>query len=172
MTQHHDQDLLPGAGPRTRPTASAPPLPPGLTAGAATALVLVAPVLAWLALGDQSAEGFAASELCYIARAPEISTAAQWSVGLGGTAVALVALRVLHCAGRPTAPERRRLWWLLLGPFLAAGVYRTAGGIGANIGYGLMMMTAPVVLGGLWLMALVACVQLGRRRADAGGRFR
>lgn len=180
MTQHHDQNLLQWAGPSASPTASALPIPAGLTAGAATVLVLVTPVLAWLALGNEAATGFAPSELSYVARAPEISTAAQWSAGVGGAAVALVALRVLHCAGRPAAPPRRRLWWLLLGPFLAAGVFAamlgrtmTAGGIGANIGYGVMVMATPVVLGGLGLLALVACVQLFRGRADVpGGRSR
>lgn len=172
MTQHLDQDIRRWA----RPTTPALPLPVGLVAGAATALVLVTPVLAWLVLGDQSSDGFAPSELDFIARAPQIPLAVQWCAGVGGTAVALAALLVLHCAGRAVAPERRRLWWLLLGPFLAAGVFAamlgrtmTAGGIGANIGYGLMMLATPVVLGGLGLVALVACVLLCRRRADMPG---
>lgn len=128
-----------------------------LSAGAA--LVVGVPVAAWGLMGQQNYGGLPASELDYAFQ--------PWDIGdgvaavLGGLALlAGVGATVLVRGARRGVLDPR--WWGVLGPLVVVGMVAgvgwrilTAGGVGANIGAGLLIIFGtPVVVGlSLWALA-------------------
>ncbi|MEW2379756.1 hypothetical protein AB0883_27130 [Micromonospora sp. NPDC047812] len=140
----------------------------------ALALVLGTPVAAWWLIGDltnDEARRLAAEgvELDYAIRPVSLGPAGDRIVGVLACVGVVVALAWLL---RPTA--RRRLdprWWWVLAPLVGAGVLvglgwrvLTAGGIGANIGAGLMVIAGGPALAVLLIVAAVAAVRMRRPR--------
>ncbi len=124
------------------------PGPRTFRVAAVTALVPAAVVAGWALIGDLSSEGFAATELDYARRPPELAVWESVLIGVGVGALAVWAVVVgLRHRLRRTALVPSVLVGLLL-----AGVGRvaTAGVVGANIGYGLALLlllpTAAVLL--------------------------
>ncbi|HWH01724.1 MAG TPA: hypothetical protein VNV66_20950 [Pilimelia sp.] len=142
---------------------------------AALALVLATPIAsAWL-IGDltnEEARRLAAEgvELDYAIRPASLGPVADRYVGVLACAVAVGALGVLLWATRSRRLDPR--WWNVLAPLVAAGVLAgfswrlmTAGGIGANIGAGLVVVIGGPLLVALLAGAVVAAVLIRRRRA-------
>ena len=101
--------------------------------------------LTWWLVGDLSSPGFAPGELDYMFRAPDTFERHTTSVGLGGAAIAIACLVLLLWMYFRGDVDRRGV--VVIGSLAAAGVYLgfaartvTAGGIGANIGAGLVVM--------------------------------
>lgn len=144
-----------------------------LSAGAA--LVVGVPVAAWGLMGQQNYEGLPASELDYAFQ--------PWDIGdgvaavLGGLALVLagVGATVLVRGARRGVLDPR--WWGVLGPLVVVGLMAgvgwrilTAGGVGANIGAGLLIIFGTPVVVGLSLWALAWGVWLVTdRNGDGGG---
>ncbi|RLK25787.1 hypothetical protein DER29_3798 [Micromonospora sp. M71_S20] len=141
-----------------------------------TALVLVlgTPVASWWLIGDltnDEARRLAAEgvELDYAIRPVSLGPAGDRIVGVLACVGVVVALAWLL---RATA--RRRLdprWWWVLVPLVGAGVLvglawrvLTAGGIGANIGAGLMVVAGGPALTVLLIVAAVAAMRMRRPR--------
>ncbi|MGC4763911.1 hypothetical protein ACLQ20_13745 [Micromonospora sp. DT46] len=140
----------------------------------ALVLVLCTPVAAWWLIGDLT--GDEARRLA--AEGVELDYAIR-PVSLGATGDRVVG--VLACVGvalalawliRATARRRLdRRWWWVLAPLVAAGVLLglawrvlTAGGIGANIGAGLMVIAGGPALAVLLIVAAVAALRMRRNR--------
>ncbi|MFE8991725.1 hypothetical protein ACFYMI_28685 [Streptomyces collinus] len=145
---------------------------------AGAALVGGVPVAAWGLMGQQNHAGLPASELDYAFQ--------PWDIGDGVAAVAGGLALVLAVAGavvlvRGTlrgAMDRR--WWGVLGPLVVLGLLAgvgwrilTAGGIGANIGAGLLIIFGTPVAAGLLLWALAWAFWLVTQRHghDSGGNL-
>jgi hypothetical protein len=118
-------------------------------AAAGAALISATPVVAWWVVGDLS-EDVDPQNADYMVRPPPLSPAGQHAIGIVASVVVAAALGVLV-----TASVRRRIeprWWGFALPLVALGIcagvsYRivTAAVIGANIGGGMVVMTAPIV---------------------------
>ncbi|MFJ5732333.1 hypothetical protein [Streptomyces paradoxus] len=143
---------------------------------AGAALVGGVPVAAWGLMGQQNYDGLPASELDYAFQ--------PWDIGDGVAAVAGGLALVLAVAGAAVlvrgtlrgAMDRR--WWAVLGPLVVLGLMAgvgwrilTAGGIGANIGAGLLIMLGTPVAAGLllWSLALALWLLIERRGRGSGG---
>lgn len=117
---------------------------------AAVALVLATPLAVWSLVGDLSATEF--DDLDYIWRAPDLPVAVDVALGVVSVAVVLASAAVL--LGGLRRGHVRRQWSATVVPLCVAGALLgyggrvvTAGGIGANIGGGLMVMFAgPLIL--------------------------
>ncbi|MEU4775224.1 hypothetical protein [Micromonospora sp. NPDC023644] len=144
----------------------------------ALTLVLCAPVAAWWLIGDltgDEARQLAAEgvELDYAVRPVSLGTAGDRVVGV----LACVGV-VLALAWLLRATARRRLdarWWWVLVPLVGAGVLLglawrvlTAGGIGANIGAGLVVIAGGPTLAVLLTVAAVAALRMRRSRPRRG----
>jgi hypothetical protein len=120
---------------------------------AAVCLVVVAPVIPWWIIGDQSIPGRNHDDLNYMIE-PSILLPpwVEHTLGLTSAMVALASVRVLTHAVRQQRLDPR--WCVVLAPFVLAGLMLgagwrvvTAGVLGANIGGGLLVMFGgPVVL--------------------------
>ncbi|MFF8936511.1 hypothetical protein ACF08O_17585 [Streptomyces paradoxus] len=143
---------------------------------AGAALVGGVPVAAWGLMGQQNYDGLPASELDYAFQ--------PWDIGDGVAAVAGGLALVLAVAGAAVlvrgtlrgAMDGR--WWGVLGPLVVLGLMAgvgwrilTAGGIGANIGAGLLIMLGTPVAAGLllWALALALWLLVERRGHGSGG---
>ncbi|MFJ4845097.1 hypothetical protein [Streptomyces sp. NPDC088733] len=126
---------------------------------AAVTLIVSVPVAVWGLLGRQDAAGFRPSELDYLVRPFDIPAGVETGLGVAAAVLAVAAATVLGLASRRPGPERfDGRWWQVLGPLVAAGALAgagwrvvTAGGIGANIGAGLV-----ILFGGPLVAALLA----------------
>ncbi|MCX4390895.1 hypothetical protein OG777_28765 [Micromonospora peucetia] len=146
----------------------------------ALVLVLCTPVASWWLIGDLTndearqlaAEG---ADLDYAIRPVSLGPAGDRIFGALACVGAIAAV-----AGLVWAMSRHRLdprWWRVLLPLVAAGVLvgfawrvLTAGGIGANIGAGLMIMAGGPVLAVMLTVAAVATLRMRRsRRVGCGG---
>lgn len=110
--------------------------------------------MTWWLIGDLSSPGFAPDELDYMFRAPEAFDRHATAAGVVGLVVAAACLVVLGWLYR--ADPRRGLMHAAVAVGLGfwiglAGRTFTAGGIGANIGGGLVFMAT---IGGI--VSLVA----------------
>lgn len=133
---------------------------------ASLVLVLATPVAVWWLVGDLTdgrarrlaAEGVA---LDYAVRPVSLGPAGDRIVGVLACVAAVLALGVLV---RATAVRRLDAgWWTVLAPLVAAGALVgfagrvvTAGGVGANIGAGLMVLAGGPALVVLLVVAAVA----------------
>lgn len=126
---------------------------------AGAALVGGVPVAAWGLMGQQNFAGLPASELDYAFQ--------PWDIGDGVAAVAGGLALVLAVTGAVVLVRRSlrgamdRRWWGVLGPLVALGLMAgvgwrilTAGGIGANIGAGLLIVFGTPIAAGLLLWSL------------------
>ncbi|MGH3713941.1 MAG: hypothetical protein ACRDT4_10845 [Micromonosporaceae bacterium] len=145
----------------------------GLNLTAGIGLVISVPVVAAWLIGDVS-EVPPGPDTDYFLRPLQLGVAEHV---LG----ALCAVVAVLCAVQLVRATRRRefdpLWWLTLAPLLAYGLFAgfgwrvlTAGGIGANIGAGLVILfgapAALVVL--LWTVSWSAyLLRAGRRRTGS-----
>ncbi|MBC9727566.1 hypothetical protein [Streptomyces sp. TRM68367] len=143
-----------------------------LLAGAG--LVAGVPVAAWGLMGQQNAEGFAASELDYAFEPWAVPDGVAALIGAAGLLAAGAGAALLVRASRRGTLDRR--WWGVLGPLVVAGVIAgvgwrilTAGVIGANIGAGLTIMFGAPLMGGLLLWALGRAAWLAFERRSGGG---
>jgi hypothetical protein len=151
-----------------------------LSLPAGIVLILAMPVAtAWLVgdLTDAEALALAAEgvPLDYGIEPISFGPGADRSIGIMACVAVMAAFAVLVL--ETLAARLRRAWWTVLLPLAAAGVvvgfgWRvwTAGGIGANIGAGLVLLLGGPLLLGLVIAALVPAVLLiraHRRRASA-----
>lgn len=120
---------------------------------AAVSLVLATPVAVWWVVGDVSSKGF--DDLDYMVRPVELPSVVE--AVIGGLAVVLVIVCGAVLGHALYRGRVRRAWSATVVPLFAAGVvvgagWRvvTAGGIGANIGGGLV-----VLFGGPLVVALI-----------------
>ncbi|MGA5205172.1 hypothetical protein [Streptomyces variegatus] len=141
---------------------------------AGAALVGGVPVAAWGLMGQQNHDGLPASELDYAFQ--------PWDIGDGVAAVAGGLALVLAAAGAAVlvrsslrgAMDRR--WWGVLGPLVVLGLMAgvgwrilTAGGIGANIGAGLLIIFGTPIAAGLLLWSLAWAFWLVTQRPGHEG---
>ncbi|MEU6076320.1 hypothetical protein [Micromonospora sp. NPDC047074] len=141
----------------------------------ALVLVLCVPVASWWLIGDltgDEARRLAAEgvDLDYAVRPVSLGAAGDRIVGALACVGAVAAFAVLLRAMARRRLDRR--WWRVLLPLVAAGVLvgfawrvLTAGGIGANIGAGLMLMAGGPALAILLTVAAVAALRLRGNRA-------
>lgn len=115
--------------------------------------VALIPVTWWL-IGDLSSPGFAPEELDYMFRAPEAFERHATAAGLIGSSVAIICLLSLGWMYLQGNLDRRGLVTMVA--VAAAGAFggfsartMTAGGIGANIGAGLVFMVGAAAVVGL-----------------------
>ena len=120
---------------------------------AAVTLVLATPVAVWWAVGDVSSKGF--DDLDYMVRPVQLAPLVE--AVIGGVAVVLVVASAAVLGHALYRGRVRRAWSATVIPLCAAGAvvgagWRvvTAGGIGANIGGGLV-----VLFGGPLVVALI-----------------
>ncbi|WP_159038819.1 hypothetical protein [Streptomyces sp. NRRL B-1140] len=145
---------------------------------AGAALAGGVPVAAWGLMGQQNHDGLPASELDYAFQ--------PWDIGDGVAAVAGGLALVLVVAGAAVlvraslrgAMDQR--WWGVLGPLVALGLMAgvgwrilTAGGIGANIGAGLLIMFGTPIAAGLlmWSLAWSFWLVTQRHGHEGGGEL-
>lgn len=141
---------------------------------AGAALVGGVPVAAWGLMGQQNHDGLPARELDYAFQ--------PWDIGDGVAAVAGGIALVLAAAGAAVlvrsslrgAMDRR--WWGVLGPLVVLGLMAgvgwrilTAGGIGANIGAGLLIIFGTPIAAGLLLWSLAWAFWLVTQRSGHEG---
>lgn len=166
-TRHHDRNPSQWAGSwkRRKPTGAAPTI--GRAVGATLALLLTAPVLVWVVVGDQSLPDAKARGM--FETDPVIPVGLQPLAGIAAGLVVLGAAYVLDRAARFACPERRGRWMFLLLCWLAAEswaaiTYRCINGasLDANIGAGLMMLTLPPMAFGLAGITAAVAWQLRR----------
>jgi hypothetical protein len=139
-------------------TESIGPRRPRRLLAAAIVLVLAVPVLTWWTVGDLSYRG--SVDLDYFIQPPEIGAAAELAIGITALVLATASVRALAQATRTGDMDQR--WWtvLLLLSIAGAGLgaawrVLTAGGIGANIGAGIIIMIGPPMF-----IILVVCAAL------------
>ncbi|GGX33521.1 hypothetical protein GCM10010383_74750 [Streptomyces lomondensis] len=142
---------------------------------AGAALVVGVPVAAWGLMGQQNYEGLPASELDYAFQPWDIGDGVAAVVGALALALAAAGATVLVRGARRGALDPR--WWGVLGPLVVVGLMAgvgwrilTAGGVGANIGAGLLIIFGTPVAAGLSLWALAWSVWLATDRSGDGGR--
>ncbi|MBB6415435.1 hypothetical protein [Streptomyces sp. AK010] len=142
---------------------------------AGAALVGGVPVAAWGLMGQRNSAGLPASELNYAFQ--------PWDIGDGVAAVAGGLALVLAVAGAVVFVRRSlrgamdQRWWGVLGPLVALGLMAgvgwrilTAGGIGANIGAGLLIIFGTPIAAGLLLWSLAWAFWLATQgRGHDGG---
>ncbi|MFD8237263.1 hypothetical protein ACFV20_35975 [Streptomyces sp. NPDC059696] len=126
---------------------------------AGAALVGGVPVAAWGLTGQQNYQGVPASELDYAFQPWDIGDGVAAVAGGLALALALGGVAWLVRASLRGAMDQR--WWGVLGPLVALGLMAgvgwrilTAGGIGANIGAGLLILFGTPVAAGLLLWSL------------------
>ena len=102
-------------------------------------------VVAWWLVGDLSSPGFSREELDFTLKAPESFERNATEAGIVGGGVAMVCLSALVWIYLRDRPARFPLW--SIAAIAVVGLYAgfaarvvTAGGIGANIGGGLIVM--------------------------------
>ncbi|MEU7934725.1 hypothetical protein [Micromonospora echinofusca] len=137
-------------------------------------LLLCTPVAAWWLIGDltgDEARRLAAEgvELDYAIRPVSLGTTGDRIVGVLACVGVVLALAWLLRATARRSLDRR--WWWVLAPLVAAGALLglawrvlTAGGIGANIGAGLMLIVGGPALAVLLIVAAVAALRMRRNR--------
>ena len=130
------------------------------------------PIVTWVAIGDLSEPDLADPD--YFLRPPTIEPAIETAAGWVSAAVivgAVVAFVAGHRFGRLTVRQTLALVpTLLIGAFIGmAGRVLTAGGVGANIGAGLVVMASPFVLAPLAAMASLLAFQRTRPAPSASG---
>lgn len=143
-------------------------------AAACIGLVLATPVAAWW-LMDLLAEDL--DDPDYFIRPLEIDPTLKLVIGI--TAVALAVGAVLELAVFEPARSLVERWWSVMCPLLIVGMISgggwailTAPSIGANIGAGVFLLTAPPVVLALVIWAGVSSYRVLRRppqAADLGG---
>jgi hypothetical protein len=116
---------------------------------AGTAMIVMAPVVAWWVVRDLSEE-VDPSNANYMIRPLSLSAATELTIGICGSALAAAAVGVLLVATFRGRVEPR--WWRFALPLVGLGLYAgvayriaTAAVIGANIGGGMVVVTAPIV---------------------------
>lgn len=116
------------------------------------AVALAVAALTWWWVGDLSSSVARPPDRDYLAGPYSVSPRAEWAVGLVAVALGVAGARnVLLRTRRDLVPAGR---WLraafpaLIAAFVAAAGWRTvtAGGDGANIGGGVVLLIAPVLL--------------------------
>jgi nitrogen fixation-related uncharacterized protein len=130
-------------------------------AAAACAAVLAAPVAAWWLVGDQSSEGFVRDDLDYVVTPPDWSATSVRLAGIVAVAVIFIGAIAILWAIRSGRFDRRwnRVVLVLFADaaFIGyAGRVATAGVIGANIGFGMVMLIGLVLFGSLTAWGVVA----------------
>lgn len=135
-----------------------------LSAVAAVGLVLACPIWVWWAVGQLDADF---DDLDYYMRPPELPPGLEPALGLSGMIVTLVCAGVLLVATWLEWFDWR--WWQVIGPLVLAGIgtgvgwrILTAGGIGANLGAGFVMLFGLPTLIATLAWAVLRSVQLIR----------
>ncbi|AUH39094.1 hypothetical protein CXR04_01450 [Streptomyces sp. CMB-StM0423] len=128
-------------------------------------LVLACPVWVWWAVGQLDADF---DDLDYYMRPPELPPGLEPALGISGMAVAVVCAVVLVVGTWLEWFDLR--WWQVIGPLVLAGIgtgygwrILTAGGIGANIGAGAVMLFGVPTLFATLVWALVRSILLVRQ---------
>lgn len=140
---------------------------------AAVLLMLSFPLAVWWLIGDLSIAGNP-SDLDYVLEAPELNPTIVTWIGAICLAVAIASLLVVVLSVLTRQHDPRWIVVALLGMstgLIVAGGLRviTAGGYGANIGGGLVMLAGPPMLIGL-AMAARRTVVLIRNQPDGRSR--
>jgi len=125
---------------------------------AAVGMVMAVPVVSWWLVGDQSSVP-AGAHPDFTFQGFEVGPSVERAAGIGSTVLAVVTMVVLAWAMYRRQIDWR--WWGVLVLVMAAGFIvgsgwrvMTAGGIGANIGAGLV-----VFFGGPIVVALLICAR-------------
>lgn len=136
------------------------------------ALVVSAPIAAWWAIGDLSEEVHP-DLATYVVSPPNLDSPVELALGAGATTTLLGAVVVLALATRRGAVASH--WWSVVTPLVALGVvgatsYRilTAAVHGANIGAGMVMLIAPLVVVGLLVTSFLGWRSGAQTRISAG----
>jgi len=156
---------------QARHLANSPESVAGWAIAAALGLVMAVPVVTWWIVGDQS-DVPAGAEPDYTFEPFHVGLGIERAVGIGSTVLAVVALLVLAWATYRHHLDPR--WWGVLFPLMAAGFIvgsgwrvMTAGGIGANIGAGLVVIFGGPVVAALLVWARACSIYVLRRRGSA-----
>jgi hypothetical protein len=151
-----------------------------LRAGAAILLIAAVPVAVAGLLGQDDDPSAPSTELDYAVRPLDIPAGQMTAIGVVALLRAAAAVAVLLHGSRGRGPDRRR-WpaeprrWQVVCPLVGVGVVlgygyhvATAGVIGANIGYGLVVLFGgPVVV----VLLVVAAARAWALRAEARRRI-
>ncbi|MEV5544505.1 hypothetical protein AB0L13_47775 [Saccharopolyspora shandongensis] len=139
-------------------------------------MTVAVPVVIWYLVGDLSSPGFSPAQLDYVINPLPISPFVEH--GLGILAMALIVASSWMLYRNQKNGLVRYPTWIILGLLVATGLIvgfswrvLTAGGIGANIGAGLMILFALPVAGLLALAALTyltVLLVIQRRQAISG----
>ncbi|WP_018504481.1 hypothetical protein [Parafrankia discariae] len=143
-----------------------------LHGGTAVLLIAAVPVAVIGLLGQDDYQGVPRSELDYAVRPPDIPAGRMTAIGVVALLLAAVATAFLLREGRRGAVDRRR--WQVVCPLVGVGVIlgfgyhvATAGAIGANIGFGLVILFGGPLVVALLVVA-VAREQALRAAASVG----
>jgi hypothetical protein len=145
---------------------------------AGAALVGGVPVAAWGLMGQQNYAGLPASELDYAFQPWDIGDGVAAVAGGLGLVLAVAGAVVLVRGSLRGALDGR--WWGVLGPLVALGLMAgvgwrilTAGGVGANIGAGLLIIFGTPIAAGLllWSLAWAFWLVTQRHGPEGGGEL-
>ncbi|MEX5710636.1 hypothetical protein AB1484_20565 [Parafrankia sp. FMc6] len=155
---------------RTSPPTRKPTSTPAraLHRGAAIVLIAAVPVGVAGLLGQDYEQGRPRSELSYEVRPPDIPAGWMTTVGIVALLLAVAAASLLLHRGRSGDADRHQ--WQVLWPLVGVGVIlglgyhiATAGVIGANIGFGLVLLFGvPLAV----VLLLVAVARAWALRAE------
>ncbi|MCK9900133.1 hypothetical protein CC117_12505 [Parafrankia colletiae] len=158
---------------RTSPPKRTPTSAPAraLHRGAAAVLIAAVPVAVAGLLGQDYEQDSHQSELSYVVRPPDILAGWMTTIGIVALLLATAAASLLLHRGRSGDADRRQ--WQVLWPLVGVGVIlglgyhiATAGVIGANIGFGFVLLFGvPLAI----VLLLVAVARAWALRAEDRG---
>jgi hypothetical protein len=132
-------------------------------------IALSTPFLVWFAIGDVSFRGSGGVGLSHGYGPYQVGPESGKVVGGVAAVVAAVAVAVLVMRTRQGVADRRS--WAVVAALAGAGSVGaagwrilTAGGVGANIGGGMVLVSGPVLIAGLLVVAVKLAGGEGRQR--------
>lgn len=132
-------------------------------------IALATPFLVWFAIGDRSFRGTGGVGLSHGYGPYQVGPESGYIVGGTAVVVAAASLAALVIRSRHGAADKRT--WAVVAALAMAGAVAaagwrvmTAGGVGANIGAGFVLLLAPMLIAGLLVWAIWLAGSGGLRR--------